>query len=95
MKNSLTAQSIKSIRCECGGSNIGETGRPLAARLREPKHNFKESLLMMSKLAQYDYAETHRVGWDVARIHKIESNSSCTHASSYTLLHIFVLPRID
>jgi hypothetical protein len=40
-----TAQSIYNIPCECGRSYIGETGRPLAVRLREPKHNLKDVLL--------------------------------------------------
>jgi predicted GIY-YIG superfamily endonuclease len=37
-----TAQCIYSIPCECGRSYIGETGRPLAVRLREHRHNLKE-----------------------------------------------------
>jgi hypothetical protein len=30
-----TAQRVYSIPCECGRSYTGETGRPLAVRLRE------------------------------------------------------------
>jgi hypothetical protein len=40
-----TAQCIYSIPCECGRSYIGETGRSLAVRLREHRHNLKEGLL--------------------------------------------------
>ncbi|PNF31038.1 hypothetical protein B7P43_G17855, partial [Cryptotermes secundus] len=39
-----TAQYVYSIPCECGRSYIGETGRPLAVRLREHRHNLKEGL---------------------------------------------------
>jgi hypothetical protein len=70
-----TAKSICSIPCECGTSYIGETGRPLAVRLREHRYNLKEGLLEKSKLAQHTYEEDHRVGRDDARILEIESNS--------------------
>jgi hypothetical protein len=35
--------------CECGRSYIGETGRPLAVRVREHTHNLKQSLIEISK----------------------------------------------
>jgi hypothetical protein len=70
-----TARCVYSIPCECGGSYIVETGRPLAVRLREHKHSLKEGLLEKSKLARHAYEEGHRVGWDEARILEIESNS--------------------
>jgi predicted GIY-YIG superfamily endonuclease len=70
-----TARCVYSIPCECGRSYIGETGRPLAVRLREHKQNLKEGLLEKSKFAQHAYEEGHRVGWDEARIWAIESNS--------------------
>jgi hypothetical protein len=70
-----TARCVYSIPCECGRSYIGETGRPLAVRLRELKHNLREGLLEKAKLAQHAYEEGHRVGWDEARILDIESNS--------------------
>jgi predicted GIY-YIG superfamily endonuclease len=57
-----TAQCICSIPCEYGRMYIGETGRPLAVRLREHRHNLKESLLEKSKLAQNAYEEGHNVG---------------------------------
>jgi hypothetical protein len=69
------AQCICSTPCECGKSCIGETGRPLAMRLHEHRHNLKEGLLEKSKLPQLAYEEGHRVGWDEARILEIESNS--------------------
>jgi predicted GIY-YIG superfamily endonuclease len=52
-----TAECVYGIPCECGRSYIGETGRPLAMRLREHRHNLKEGLLEMSKLAQHAYEE--------------------------------------
>jgi hypothetical protein len=70
-----TARCVYSIPCECVRSYIGETGRPLAVRLREHKHNIKEGLLEKSKLAQHAYEEGHRVGWDEASSLEIESNS--------------------
>jgi hypothetical protein len=39
-----TAQCIYIIPRECGRSYSGETGRPLAVRLREHRHNIKERL---------------------------------------------------
>jgi hypothetical protein len=70
-----TAQSVYSIPYECGRSCIGETGRPLAVQLREPRHNLQQGLLEKSKLAQHAYEEDHKAGWDEARILEIESNS--------------------
>jgi hypothetical protein len=57
------------------GNCIGETGRPLAVRLREHRHDLQLDLLQKSKLAQLAYEEGHRVGWDEAMILEIESNS--------------------
>jgi hypothetical protein len=37
-------------------------------------YSLKEGLLEKSKLAQHDYEEGHRVGWDKARIVEIENN---------------------
>jgi hypothetical protein len=65
------------VPCECGRSYTGETGRPVAVRLHEHKHNLQQGLLEKSKLAQHAYEKGHRVGWDDARILEIESNSSC------------------
>jgi hypothetical protein len=55
-----TAQCIYSIPCECGRSYIGETGRPLAVRLRE--HNLQQGLIEKSELAQRAYEGGHRIG---------------------------------
>jgi hypothetical protein len=57
-------QCVNSIPCECGRSYISETGRPLAVRLPEHRHNLKEGLLEKSKLAQHAYEEgrPNRVG---------------------------------
>jgi hypothetical protein len=57
-----TAQCIYSIPCECGRSYTGETGRPLAVRLRGQRHNLQQRLLEKSKLAQHAYEEDHTVG---------------------------------
>jgi predicted GIY-YIG superfamily endonuclease len=62
------AQYVYSIPCEYGSSYIGKTGGPLAMRLREHRHNFKEGLLEESKLAQHAYEEGHKVIWDEGRI---------------------------
>jgi hypothetical protein len=70
-----TAQWIYNIPCECGRSYIGETGRPLALRLREHRHSLQQGLLEKLKLAHHAYEEGHRVGRDDARIWEIESNS--------------------
>jgi predicted GIY-YIG superfamily endonuclease len=70
-----TAECVYRIPCECGRSYIGETGRPLAVRLREHRHNLKEGLLEKSKLVQHAYEEDHKVMWDQARVLEVESNS--------------------
>jgi hypothetical protein len=72
-----TAQFVYNIPCECDRSYIGETGRPLAARLREHSHNLKKGLPEKSKLAQHACKDGHRVGWDEARIWEIESSRRC------------------
>jgi hypothetical protein len=63
-----TKHCIYSIPCECGRSYIGETGRPLAVRLREHKHTFREGLLDKSRLDQHAYEEDHTVKWDNTEI---------------------------
>jgi hypothetical protein len=70
------AHCVCSILCECGRRCIGETGRLLAVRLHEHRHNLKEGLLQKSKLAQRAYEEGHGVGWDEAKILEIECNSN-------------------
>jgi hypothetical protein len=81
-----TAQYIYSIPCECVRSYIGETGRPLAKRLRGPRDNLKEGLLEKSKLAQHAYEEGHRVGWDEAVILEVESNSRYRKYKDYLMI---------
>jgi hypothetical protein len=44
-----TAQCIYSSPCECGRSYIVETGRSLAVRLREHRHNLRQGLQEKSK----------------------------------------------
>jgi hypothetical protein len=60
---------------ECGRSYIDETGRPLAVRLREHRHNLKEGLLEKSKVVQPAYEVGHRASWDNDKSLEIESNS--------------------
>jgi hypothetical protein len=57
-----TAQCVYSIPCECGRSHIGETGRPLAVRLREHRYNLIEGLVEKSRLAQHACEEGHIIG---------------------------------
>jgi predicted GIY-YIG superfamily endonuclease len=71
------AQCIYCIPCECGRNYIGETDRPLSMRLWQHRHNLQQGLLEKSKLAQHAYEESHRVGWDDAKILDIERNSRC------------------
>jgi hypothetical protein len=68
-------QCTYSIPCECGRGYIGETGRPLAVKLHEHRHNLRQVLLEISKLALPAYEEGNVVGWDEARILEIGSNS--------------------
>jgi predicted GIY-YIG superfamily endonuclease len=56
-----TAQYIYCIPCECGRSYIGETGRSLAVRLREHRHNLKDSLFEKLELARHAYEDDHKV----------------------------------
>jgi hypothetical protein len=44
-----TAQCIYSIPCWCGRNYIGETGGPLALRLRVRRHNLQQGVLEKSK----------------------------------------------
>jgi hypothetical protein len=54
---------------------LAKTGRPLAVQIREHRHNLQQGLLEKSKLAQHAYEESHRIGWDEARIFGIKSKS--------------------
>jgi hypothetical protein len=69
-----TAQCVYSSPCEGGRSYIAETGKPIAVRLREHRHNLQQDLLEKSKVAQHAYEEGHGIGWDEARILETESN---------------------
>jgi hypothetical protein len=70
-----TTHCVYSTPCECWRGYVTGTGRPLAVRLREHKHNLKMVLLEKSKLAKNAYEEGHRVDWDEVRIWEIESDS--------------------
>jgi hypothetical protein len=52
-----------------------ETGRPVAVRLHEHRHNLQQGLLEKSKVAQHAYKEGHRVGLHNPTILEIQSNS--------------------
>jgi hypothetical protein len=56
-----------------------------ALRLREHRHNLKEELLEKLKLSQNNYEQSHRVGWDEARILKIENNSRHRNTRNRTI----------
>jgi predicted GIY-YIG superfamily endonuclease len=94
-----TTQCIYSIPCECGRSYIGKTGRSLAVRLHEHRHNLREGLLEKSKLAQNVYEEIHKVGSAGARILEIESNSRHRKykksAHMTCLTNLISQPRLD
>jgi hypothetical protein len=50
--SNLTAQCVQSIPCECGRKYIGQTGRPLAVRVREHKAKFKVRLFRKIKTSK-------------------------------------------
>lgn len=66
--SNLTAQCVHSIPCECGRKYIGETGRPLAVRVREHKQNLRLGYLEKSKLAKHAFEEDHKIDWDNAKV---------------------------
>jgi hypothetical protein len=86
------AQCVYSIPCEFGRSYIGETGRPLAMRIHELRHNLKEGLLEKSRLAQHACEQSHSVIWDESRILEIESNSR--HRKCKELAHMACLKNL-
>jgi hypothetical protein len=55
-----TKQCVYSNTCDCGRCCIGETSRPLEARIKEHKYNLTQGLLEISKLVQRAYEEGHR-----------------------------------
>jgi hypothetical protein len=71
----ITSFIRKRTYYECDRSYIGETGRPLAVRLREHRHSLQDGTLEKSKLAQHALEESHRVGWNGAMILETESNT--------------------
>jgi predicted GIY-YIG superfamily endonuclease len=94
-----TAQCVYSIPCECGRSYIGETGRPLAVRFPEHRHNLKKGLLEKSKIAQHAYEEGHKGGWDKGRNLDIESHSKYRKYKKAAHMTCFInpisLPSLD
>jgi hypothetical protein len=73
----MKAYCYHSVPYGCDSIWFNKTGRPLAVRLREHtrRQNLKDSLLEKSKLAQNAYEQGHSLGWNEARIPKIEINS--------------------
>jgi hypothetical protein len=60
--------------------------------LREYRYNLQQGHLGKSKLAQYAYEESHRVGWDDARILEIESNSRYRKYKESVHKACFIIP---
>jgi hypothetical protein len=73
-------------------SYIGETGRSLAVRLREHRHNLKQGLLEKSRLTKHAYEEGHKVGWTDARVLDIESHSKYRKYKEAALYGLLYLP---
>jgi hypothetical protein len=71
---------------------IGGTGRPLAVRIREHRHNLKQGLLEKSKFAQHADEEGHRVGWNQASVLEIEGNSRCRKYKESTHMACLINP---
>ena len=51
----MRSQCVYKVRCECGKLYFGETGRPLAMRLKEHKGSLNEGRLDKSKLVRLSY----------------------------------------
>jgi predicted GIY-YIG superfamily endonuclease len=69
-------QCVYSIPCDCGRCYIGETRRPLEARVKEHKFNVIQGLLEGSELAQHAYAEGHKICVNEAELLQIELNTT-------------------
>jgi hypothetical protein len=81
------SQCIYSIPCECGRSYIGETGRPLAVRLRDHRYNLQQGLLEKSKLGQHAYEEGHRIGWHDVGFWKLKVTSGIGNTRNWPIWH--------
>jgi hypothetical protein len=71
-----TKQCVYSIPCDCGRCYIGETNRPLEARIKEHKYNLRQGLLEKSKLPQYACEEGRRICCTESKVMQIEPNTT-------------------
>jgi hypothetical protein len=69
--NCLGKTKSKFDPCVCGRSYIGETGRPLAVRLKERKYNLKEGLCDKAQFAAHASEEGPSIAWDQIEILQI------------------------
>ena len=83
LRSSLVKTGPESDPRETAQRACGETGRPLAVRLREHRHNLKEGLLEKCKLAQHAFEKYHRVDWDEVRILVIESTGNISNRPTW------------
>jgi hypothetical protein len=74
-RSSLMRTRQQTAQCICGRSYTGETGRPLAVRLRKQTHNLKDDLLETSKLVQHAYEQGHRVVWMKPRFWRLKATA--------------------
>jgi hypothetical protein len=64
------------IPCDGGRCYIGEISRHLEIRMKEHKYNQAQGLLEISKLAQHEYEEGHKIFWKEAKVLQIEPYTS-------------------
>jgi hypothetical protein len=89
-----TAHCIQCIPCE-----FGETGRPLAVRPCEHRHNRRDGLTEKSYVVQLACEEGHRIRWNEERILDVENNSryrkyrQSTHMACLT--NLITQPTLD
>jgi hypothetical protein len=89
----LLCRCVYSIQCECSRSYTGKTGRRLAVRLCERKHNLKDGLLEDSELAQHACKEEHRNMWHEARI--LDTQGIGPHSVIVCLTNRISQPSLD
>jgi hypothetical protein len=73
-----TKQCVCNILCDCDRcySCIGETSRPLEARIKEHKYNLTQGLFEKSKVAQHAYEEGQKICCHEAKVLQIEPNTT-------------------
>jgi hypothetical protein len=68
-------QCVYNISCDCGRCYISETTRPLEFHIKEHKYNLTQGLHEKSKLAEHVYEEGQKIGWNEAKVLKIEPST--------------------